>query len=38
MARRVFQAKDNKEEGLGESVTEGGGEEEERTLRPAQME
>jgi hypothetical protein len=24
MARRIFQAKDNKEEGLGESVTDGG--------------
>jgi hypothetical protein len=24
MARRIFQAKDNKEEGLGERVTEGG--------------
>jgi hypothetical protein len=24
MARRIFQTKDNKEKGLGESVTEGG--------------
>jgi hypothetical protein len=34
MARRIFQAKDNKEEGFGESVAG----EEERTLRPAQIE